>query len=459
VKQRQPNLLERKLTRRMIQVQTIALVLFFGLGLFPILVLPTLRFLGDSQPLDPTTTRIFAKSLVEIDGDAINFTTTPELQRLLDENPKIWFYARTLAGQSAELGAVPPLYREHVGDLWALEMLEVRMADGGEGAVLVRPEQSAVGMVRVMTGDGPVIGVAKVITHIYSLIVIGTTGLLFLASIIAIPRVVRWEMRGLKTSAEQAKLIDINTRGTRLATEEVPEEVRALVNAVNDGLSRLDESYDKRERFLADSAHELRTPIAILQTRIETADPFPEQARLLVDVARLSSLADQLLDLQRMDLGNSAFAPLDLVDLADMVVGDLAPLAIAAGYELSLIAPDRPVLVNGDSGSLVRALTNVVQNAIAYGGQRGEITVEVGREGTLTITDEGPGVPKIERDRVFEPFYRVKPSARGAGLGLNLVDTIVRRHNGHITIADAITGGACFVITLPLIEADVKKTS
>lgn len=456
---RQPKLLERKLTRRMIQVQTVALLLFFGLGLFPIFVLPTIRFLGDSQPLDPTTTGVFAKSLVAVNGDKIDFVPSPALERLVADNPQIWFYARTQAGESAELGAVPPLYREHVGDLWALEMLEVRMANGGEGAVLVRPEPSPVGTVRVMTGDGPVIGVAKIVTRISSLIVFGTTGLLFLASIIAIPRVVRWEMRGLKSSAEQAKLIDINTRGTRLPTDDVPEEVRALVNAVNDGLARLDDSYDKRERFLADSAHELRTPIAILQTRIETADPFPEQARLLVDVARLSSLADQLLDLQRMDLGSSAFAPLDLVDLADTVVGDLAPLAIAAGYELALNAPDRAVMINGDGGSLVRALTNVVQNAIAYGGQRGEITVEVGREGTLTVTDEGPGVPETERDRVFEPFYRVKPSARGAGLGLNLVDNIVRRHNGHITIADAISGGACFVITLPLLDAAAKKLS
>lgn len=456
MKKRQPNLLERKLTRRMIQVQTVALILFFGLGLFPILVIPTLRFLGDSQPLDPTATGIFAQSLVAEPDGTIGVTPTRMLTKLAAENPHIWFYARTQDGASAEFGTVPPLPRSIVSQLWLLEMLEVRMADSGEGAMLVRPEQSAVGMVRVMTGDGPVIGVAKVVSRIYGLIVIGTTGLLFLASIIAIPRVVRWEMRGLKTSAEQAKLIDINTRGTRLPTDDVPEEVQALVNAVNDGLARLDDSYDKRERFLADSAHELRTPIAILQTRIETADPFPEQARLLVDVARLSSLADQLLDLQRMDLGNSAFAPLDLVELADTVVGDLAPLAIAAGYELALNAPDRAVMVNGDSGSLVRALTNVVQNAIAYGGQRGEITVEVGREGTLTITDQGPGVPESERDRVFEPFYRVKPSARGAGLGLNLVDTIVRRHNGHIAIADAVSGGACFVITLPLLDASAK---
>jgi signal transduction histidine kinase len=374
------------------------------------------------------------------------------LTKLADENPHIWFYARTQDGKSAEFGIVPPLPRSIVSQLWLLEMLEVRMADSGEGAMLVRPEQSAVGMVRVMTGDGPVIGVAKVVTRIYSMIVIGVTALLFLASIIAIPRVVRWEMRGLKTSAEQAKLIDINTRGTRLPTEDVPEEVQALVNAVNDGLARLDDSYAKRERFLADSAHELRTPIAILQTRIETADPFPEQARLLIDVARLASLAGQLLDLQRMDLGETSFVPVDLGDLAEQVVGDLAPLAIAAGYELSLNAPPRPVMVSGDAGSLARVLTNVIQNAIAHGGKAGEITVDVNRDGTIMICDEGPGIPEGERDRVFEPFYRVKPSAHGAGLGLNLVETMIRHHHGHVSIADAPSGGACLIITLPVLH-------
>lgn len=449
--------LARKLTRRMIRVQLITLALFFGLGVFPTVVAPVIDFLGDAQPLDPRATAIFANSVVDVEGDQINYVATRDLETLRAENPGIWLYARGQSGASASFGTVPPMYREMENHLWLLEAVEVRTTDPSYGSLLVRTEQSPVGTIRVMTGGGPVVGVAGIIKRVSGLLALAIVFVLGLASAITIPMIVRREMRGLEAVAGEAKLIDIKARGTRLSTDGLPDEVQPLVKAVNDGLARLDDSYAKRERFLADSAHELRTPIAILQTRIEMAEPFPEQAQLLVDAARLASLAGQLLDLQRMDLGDSRFEPLELGDLAGNVVGDLAPLAIAAGYELSLSAPDEAVMVDGDSGSLSRALTNIIQNAIAYGGKKGEIIVEVGRDGTIAVSDEGPGIPVSERDRVFEPFYRVKPSSHGAGLGLNLVEAIVRRHHGHITIADAISGGASVIITLPLLRHGATK--
>lgn len=449
--------LARKLTRKMIQVQLITLALFFGLGVFPTVVAPVIDFLGDAQPLDPKVTATFAHSIVDVEGDQINYVATRDLEQLRAQTPGIWFLARTQSGATAVLGNVPDMYREIEDHLWLLEAVEVRTTDPAYGSLLVRTEQSPVGTVRVMTGGGPTVGVAGIIKRVSGTLALAIVFVLGLASAITIPRIVRREMRGLQAVANQAQLIDINARGTRLPTDELPDEVQPLVKAVNDGLARLDDSYAKRERFLADSAHELRTPIAILQTRIEMAEPFPEQAQLLVDAARLASLAGQLLDLQRMDLGNTDFEPLELGDLAGNVVGDLAPLAIAAGYELSLNAPDDPVMIDGDSSSLSRALTNVIQNAIAYGGKKGEITVDVGRDGSISVSDDGPGIPISERDRVFEPFYRVKPAAHGAGLGLNLVEAIVRRHHGHITIADAPSGGACIIISLPVLRQAAKK--
>lgn len=449
--------LARKLTRRMIHVQLITLGLFFGFGVFPTVISPVVDFLGDAQPLDPRATMAFAHSLVDVDGNQINYVASPELDAMRAEYPNIWFYARTQSGAWAGAGEVPKIFQSIENDLWLLESVEVRTATPNYGSLLVRTEQSPVGTVRIMTGGGPVVGVAALIKKVSGMLALTIVALLVLASAITIPRIVRREMRGLKAVADQAQLIDINARGTRLPTDGLPDEVQPLVKAVNDGLTRLDDSYAKRERFLADSAHELRTPIAILQTRIEMAEPFPEKGQLLVDAARLASLAGQLLDLQRMDLGVTAFEPQDLGDLTSNVVGDLAPLAIAAGYELSLNAPDAPVMVDGDAGSLTRALTNIIQNAIAYGGKHGEIIVEVGRDGTIAVSDEGPGIPASERDRVFEPFYRVKPASHGAGLGLNLVEAIVRRHHGHISIADAVSGGASVIITLPLLRAASTK--
>ena len=450
---KKPQLLERQLTRRMIQVQLVALTLFFFVGVVPFTIYPALDYIGNAKPLDPNATLIFARSLQPDGAGGIKVVETKDLRELVEDYPDVWFYARTPDGANAGIGQVPAQYQLIEATMWYVDSMEIRLAHDVEGSsVLLRPETSPAGPVMVMTGAGPVVGLAALVRELSATLALGTIAVLILASIIAIPRVVRRELRGIETAANQAKLIDINTRGTRLPTDNVPEEVRALVKAVNDALARLDESYARRERFLADSAHELRTPIAILQTRIETADPFPEQARLLIDVARLASLAGQLLDLQRMDLGETSFVPVDLGDLAEQVVGDLAPLAIAAGYELSLNAPPRPVMVSGDAGSLARVLTNVIQNAIAHGGKAGEITVDVNRDGTIMICDEGPGIPEGERDRVFEPFYRVKPSAHGAGLGLNLVETMIRHHHGHVSIADAPSGGACLIITLPVLH-------
>ncbi|MDB5537977.1 MAG: Two-component hybrid sensor and regulator, partial [Devosia sp.] len=320
-------------------------------------------------------------------------------------------------------------------------------------------EESAVGTVRVMTGNGPVVSAASLIGWILGALGAGIAVTVVIVSAVVIPIVVRREMRGLKAAAAQARLIHSHARGARLSLHDVPDEVAPLVLSVNDALSRLDESYVARERFLADSAHELRTPIAIMQTRIEAEDSFPAQTRLLVDVARLSSLADQLLDLQRMDLTGTNFGAVDLNEVASEVVGDLAPLASAAGYELSLVPAAGRVVVDGDIGSLVRALTNIVQNAVAYGGQRGEILVQVDRNGSISVSDEGPGISEHERDRVLEPFYRVTHTTRGTGLGLNLVDMIIRRHLGHLSLGDSASGGAMFVINLPLRSASSERPS
>lgn len=447
------NRLERKLTFRMVQVQTLALLLFFGACVFPLVVYPIYRELGDAKTLDITVSEPFAQSLRAADGGTIVVTPTKALQQLIAIYPDIWFHARTEAGAAVSIGAMPPVYRAIAETSWDFESFDARTLNSGKGGIGLRTEPSPVGMVRVMTGNGPVISAANIIGLVLVALAAGIAVTVVIVSAVVIPIVVRREMRGLNAAAAQARLIHSHARGARLSLDDVPDEVAPLVLSINAALSRLDESYVARERFLADSAHELRTPIAIMQTRIEAEDPFPAQTRLLVDVARLSSLADQLLDLQRMDLTGTRFGPVDLNEVASEVVGDLAPLANAAGYELSLIPADAPVVVDGDTGSLVRALTNIVQNAIAYGGQRGEILVQVDRNGSMSISDDGPGIAKHERDRVLEPFYRVTHTTRGTGLGLNLADMIIRRHQGHLSLGDAASGGAMFVITLPLKSA------
>jgi signal transduction histidine kinase len=220
----------------------------------------------------------------------------------------------------------------------------------------------------------------------------------------------------------------------------VPNEIVPLVVAINDALRRLDEGFDRRQRFLVDAAHELRTPIAILQTRIESTEPGPHTARLIEDVRRLSTLADQLLDTERLKQTAAPQSDIDLVDVAQHVTSDLAPLAIAAGYEIAFESSVKQAPLSGDQGALERALANLIHNAIEYGGRRGKIVVSV-TASSVSVTDEGPGIPLNDRERVFEPFYRLNSGSRGAGLGLNLVREIVRLHDGMIDIQDGPNGG------------------
>ena len=132
------------------------------------------------------------------------------------------------------------------------------------------------------------------------------------------------------------------------------------------------------------------------------------------------------------------------------VPGELSKvLAIAAGYELALDAPDTPIETIGDAAALERALTNLVQNAIQHGPRRGTIGIRVSKPASIEVTDDGAGIPADQREAIFEPFYRLTPLERGAGLGLNMVREIVLLHGGHVSVADGAIGGVCFRMTLP----------
>jgi len=276
--------------------------------------------------------------------------------------------------------------------------------------------------------------------------------LMTLATLVATPFVVRRAMTGLAQVAAQAERIDIDQRGVQLPLDKVPIEITPLVKAINAALDRLDKGYERHRRFLADAAHELRTPIAILSTRVASLEPGPEKTYLLEDATRLSVMAGQLLDLQRLDQQADTFAAIDLVAVARQVVLDLAPLAFAAGYEMSFEHEDETTVMNGDQTSIERALTNLVQNAIDHGRRRGTILVRVTAAGLIEVCDDGDGIPPDEREQILEPFRRLHPGGRGAGLGLDLVQNIMRLHGGRIEVDQAPSGGACMRMVFPKVQ-------
>ncbi|UFZ05970.1 HAMP domain-containing histidine kinase [Bradyrhizobium ontarionense] len=381
---------------------------------------------------------------------------TAELKQLRDETSDLWFFVRDRQGDTLSEGKVPDEFTKIGGALDHISQARLGWQmfedDPRKSPARMKRVNTDVGNVQIITAaQGRLSGAKALFAASLTFLAVTAPGLLLMAAatFVATPMVIKRAFAGIDTTAEQARRIDFRRHGSRLSANHLPLEVAPLVAAVNDALKRLDDGYSRHQRFVADAAHELRTPIAILNTRLESLPAGPDKIRLLEDSARLATLAEQLLDIQRFDQCRNPFVRVDLVAVARSVAADLAPLAIAAGYELSLDTASQHTETLGDRAALERALTNLVQNAIQHGGRRGPITIHVGSAATIDVTDEGDGVPPSERNRIFDPFYRLTSLDRGAGLGLNMVREIARLHGGHVSVLDGPKGGACFRLTLP----------
>ena len=275
---------------------------------------------------------------------------------------------------------------------------------------------------------------------------------LLTATILVVLFTVRRTLLPLRRLSEQATAISGSPSGMRLETAQVPREIIPLVSAVNGALAKVEEVIERQRRFAANAAHELRTPLAVLSQRIDAVELAEPQAEALRrDVARMARIVDQLLTATRMDTdGGGPKGAVDLVELARDLLADLAPLARAEGKEVGLNAPDNPVLVRGNALELTGCLRNLVENGLRFTPPRTEVTVTITPDGTLKVRDHGPGVPKPDRSRIFEPFWR-GPGSTGAGLGLAIVAETLERCGGAISVGEAPGGGALFRVDLPVL--------
>ena len=436
-----------RLTWRMVAMQALVLMAFTSVAAIPIVSL-----IREEQGLDDR--------IIEHIADSIQRNAAGGLALILDDDatddiadyPLMWFYATDIDGNATQMGTIPESVEDLLDDLPRLNSANIADIGPREApSAIVRRHDSDAGQLWIITGGGPEIGFKAFFTTFGDSVFLGLLTMLTLVSFLVIPLIVTRQLRGVADVAAEADRIDVDQRGIRLSSAHVPEELHSLVGAVNAALQRLDDGIARRQRFLADAAHELRTPIAILQTRLELLPDGNERSRLMLDVARLANVANQLLDLERLDADPTVFRAVDLVDLAAQVTADMAPLAIAAGNEISFDAEVESVTVTGDAASLSRAIVNLIQNAVVHGGRNAEIRVEVGGDGSLRVADTGPGIAEQHRQSIFEPFNRITPLDRGAGLGLSLVRDIINRHHGRITVGDAPGGGALFEISLPVL--------
>ena len=251
----------------------------------------------------------------------------------------------------------------------------------------------------------------------------------------------------LRSGAEE---ITGGTRAGRLPVPESRDEIHRLAVTLNDMLHRLDVARARQRAFVADAAHELRSPLTNMRTELEVAQRLPDtnwpaiSADLLTDVERLSRLVDDLLLLARSDDGASpgraVTARLAEVDLGDLV-GDVASRFPSIRYT----RPAGPVAATVEPDAVGRVVANLLDNAVRHA--RTQVRVEVAEDGAdrrITVADDGPGIPAADHERVFDRFTRLDDArardAGGSGLGLAIVRELVRRHGGTVTLGDALPG-------------------
>lgn len=232
----------------------------------------------------------------------------------------------------------------------------------------------------------------------------------------------------------------------------VQRELRPLVQALNHFTERLRGQFERQSQFIADAAHELRTPLAVIKARLEldlrANDPATWRSTLEQAVQgtdRLTHLANQLLSLARIENGARAIAEggaqrLDLSQLARELGMAMAPLAHARGVALALEA-DQPVWLRGEPTLLSELLNNLLDNAMAHTPIGGNVILRVTPQAVLEVEDDGVGIPFEDRERVFERFYRRNQQVAGSGLGLAIVGEICRAHRARITLHDGAQGG------------------
>ncbi len=278
---------------------------------------------------------------------------------------------------------------------------------------------------------------------------------ILLVLLIADIAIFRRALRPLRQASEIASEIGPARPGLRLPTAEIPREVRPLVSAVNQGLDRLEEAFRIQRDFTADAAHELRTPLSILRTRLDILGDQKVGQALRQDVEGMAHIISQLLDIAELD----AFVvdpaeKADLQSVATEVAEFVAPLALAQGKDVALSGTTEPVWVKGNPEMLGRAIRNLAENAINHTAPGSTVEFVVENNGTVSVLDQGPGVADEERNLIFQRFWRRdRRKAGSSGLGLSIVQRIAELHSGTITLENRKPRGARFSLKLtPLLS-------
>lgn len=301
---------------------------------------------------------------------------------------------------------------------------------------------------------------AKTIFYIQS--AAATVGIILISSFITYFLSAR-ALAPVRELSGRIKKIQAENLSNPLKVPEADDEIAALTRSFNEMLARLDESFTVQQQFSANAAHELRTPLAVIQTNLDVfqkknTQDIAEYSRMLSMVQeqtnRLSHLVEILLEMSNLQTIQKTDT-VSLFELTEEVFCDLN--AIAEKKRIKLIQNEGDCTITGSYLLIYRAVYNLIENAIKYNQTGGSVTVQVccaKNEAVLTVSDTGIGISDENYEKIFNPFFRVDKSRSramgGAGLGLVLVKAVAEHHNGQVKVLHSNPSGTTICLTLPV---------
>lgn len=262
----------------------------------------------------------------------------------------------------------------------------------------------------------------------------------------------------LKRASELAAKIGPGALSARLHVEGIPSEMQPLIDALNSALERVEQGFKVQQEFIAMAAHELKTPLTLLQAELELGSGM-DTAAMLQDTQLMARQVNQLLHLAEVsEVRNYRFSPNSLHALGGSAASYMSRKSERSEVSLRVECRGPDVWVNADAGAVFVMLKNLLENAINHSPEGGCVTLDVSPAG-FEVADEGPGIAPMDVEHLFKRFWRASTTTGGAGLGLAIVHEICDAHRWEIAFEDDPSGGARFVVRIPIVGVDAAMPS